>query len=353
MNTIDSESFDKIIEDIKENNLSKSKYPKLILGTGLSITYDLPGMWKLSKRLEEEFEALDDEDIKKLWSSKKTRIFRKGLEEGLADINIHNEKEKEFVQKIKVYTAKYILEEEIGLMDNIMSKRTGFQKLLKYLKNSSSVNNPVLDIMTPNYDRVVEFVSDSLEINVINGFLGHNICHFKDEVLKSPKSIYNKKVFSVRLFKPHGSLNWIRINDKIVCTNDNKRLLKQFDNIEIITPGTSKYEIGLTNDTFRIVRERFNEVLNNSNNYSLFVFGYGFNDEHFNTVLYNKFEDVKALIIAKELKEEVVQKALENDNLTLMYSIEENNYLVHKKTRYAITDNMWNIDVFADTLFAG
>ena len=41
---IHSEIFDEIVEDIKQRNLSRNRMPKLIIGTGLSIVYGIPGM---------------------------------------------------------------------------------------------------------------------------------------------------------------------------------------------------------------------------------------------------------------------------------------------------------------------
>lgn len=41
---IHSEIFDEIVEDIKQRNLSRNRVPKLIIGTGLSIAYGIPGM---------------------------------------------------------------------------------------------------------------------------------------------------------------------------------------------------------------------------------------------------------------------------------------------------------------------
>ena len=39
-----SDYFNEIIEDIKQRNLSRNNMPKLIVGTGLSIIYGIPGM---------------------------------------------------------------------------------------------------------------------------------------------------------------------------------------------------------------------------------------------------------------------------------------------------------------------
>ena len=48
---IHSENFDEIVEDIKQRNLSRNNMPKIIVGTGLSVIYGVPGMKKLAEHL--------------------------------------------------------------------------------------------------------------------------------------------------------------------------------------------------------------------------------------------------------------------------------------------------------------
>lgn len=48
---IHSDSFDNIVEDIKQRNLSRNSMPKLIVGTGLSMIYGVPGMKALAEHL--------------------------------------------------------------------------------------------------------------------------------------------------------------------------------------------------------------------------------------------------------------------------------------------------------------
>lgn len=341
------DKYNSIIQDIKETYLSKTKYPKLIVGTGLSIYYKLPGMARLAEKLEKEFIACRCVKSQTTWEKVRNDIFNKGLEEGLSKINPYGQDEREFIDRIRKITAKFILEEEIKLFDTIFNSESGFKKLIKYLESTSSNNYPVLDIMTPNYDRIIEIVCDSLKITVTSGFCGDNICSFNNVFLKNPNKFYSKDNFLVRLFKPHGSLNWLKLNGEVILTNDNMRLLKNCDDIEIITPGTSKYEKGLIDENYRVVRETFNETLE-IKNYSIVIFGYGFNDEHFNAVLYSKFAYVPILIISKTIKEEIVQKALSNQNLTLFYECAGKNYLVYKKCKYDLEKNMWDIDIFAN-----
>lgn len=80
--------------------------------------------------------------------------------------------------------------------------------------------------------------------------------------------------------------------------------------------------------------------------YSMVIFGYGFNDEHFNTVLYGKFDDVPTLIISKTIKKDIIEKALNNQKITLIYEDSGVNYLVHKKFKYQLKERMWDINNF-------
>lgn len=66
----------------------------------------------------------------------------------------------------------------------------------------------------------------------------------------------------------------------------------------------------MINNTFRCMREEFNELLNLKDNYSLLIYGYGFNDAHFDTALFESFQK-NVLILARDVKTEIINKALE------------------------------------------
>ena len=257
---IRTEHFDEIVEDIKQRNLSRNSMPKFIIGTGLSILYGIPGMDALAKYLQEKISKSKEKDLKEIWERHYTTIISKGLETGLSDLT---QDEAALVDKIRILTAEYILNSEENLHSEIYEKDTGFSRLLAYLRRTVSVNNKIIDIMTPNYDRIIEIVCDKLEIGVITGFQGSLYSGLHKNSLKRPTDFYNcKKQTWIRLFKPHGSINWVYENGKEYLTNNYNVLKEKLDCIEIVTPGSSKYEISLTNNTFRYMREEFNELLN-------------------------------------------------------------------------------------------
>lgn len=342
---IHKDLFDEIVEDIKQRNLSRNNMPKLIIGTGLSVIYGIPGMKELAGYLQKEISKSKEYDLKKMWERHYDTIASKGLEIGLADLT---PEEMVLVNKIKILTAEYVLNSEEKLHAEILKRDTGFSRLLSYLRQTVSVNKRMIDIMTPNYDRIIEIVCDKLGIGVITGFQGNLYSRFYRNLLKQPTEFYNcRKKTWVRLFKPHGSINWICENNKEYLTNNYNVLKEKTNCIEIVTPGSSKYEISLTNNTFRTMREDFNELLDMERQNSLLFYGYGFNDAHFDTVFLDSFQR-NVLIIAKEVKPEILEKALERKNITVFYCEENKDYMIYKSKKYRCELSLWNIDQFAD-----
>ena len=342
---IQSDFFSEIVEDIKQKNLSKNNMPKVIVGTGLSIIYGVPGMGALARYLDTEIKKSTDDNLKRMWNNRHQVIKNKGLEAGLVNLT---QEETILVDAIKIFTARYILESEEELHNAILESNTGFSKLLSYLKGTVSVNNRVIDIMTPNYDRIIEIVCDKLGIGVITGFSGSLYRKFNKNLLKQPTEMYNcKKNTWVRLFKPHGSINWINENGYEYLTNDYGVLQQKIEFIEIVTPGSSKYREGLTNNTFRCMREEFNELLNPEENYSLLFYGYGFNDDHFDTALFDSFQK-NVLILARDVKKEILEKAQERKNITVFFHEDSKEYMIYKSKKYVIELPLWDIDRFAE-----
>lgn len=343
-----SERFDDIVEDIKQKNLSRNNMPKLIIGTGLSILYGIPGMKELARHLDKEIKKVNETDLKKMWADRYNNIKTKGLEAGLVNLS---QKEDKLVDFIKTCTAEYILNLEEKLHDTIIKTDTGFSRMLAYLSGTVPINNKVIDIMTPNYDRVIEIVCDKVGIGVINGFYGSLYGKFDRNLLKHPTQTYNCSTQNwVRLFKPHGSINWVNENRNEYLTNDYFELSQKIKYIEIVTPGSSKYRESMINNTFRCMREEFNDLLNPSGNYSLLFYGYGFNDDHFNTALMDSFEK-NVLIMARDVKKEIIDTASKSKNITVFYQENGEEYMIYKAKKYIIDLSLWDINEFADVFF--
>ena len=98
-------------------------------------------------------------------------------------------------------------------------------------------------------------------------------------------------------------------------------------------------------------REEFNELLNPRDNYSLLIYGYGFNDDHFDTALFDSFQK-NVLIISRDVKPNIICKALEKKNITIFYHENGHEYMIYKSKKYTIDLPVWDINQFAD-LFIG
>ena len=101
--------FEKIYEDIKKRYLSNTNFPKMIIGTGLSISMGIPGMYSLGQKLDDEFSNLESCHLKEIWDSHKDKIKSDGLEAALLDVSTN---EDIFIKRIKEITSEFILDEE-------------------------------------------------------------------------------------------------------------------------------------------------------------------------------------------------------------------------------------------------
>lgn len=346
---IDKEEFEPIFMDIKERYLSSINFPKLIIGTGLSIAMNIPGMSKLAEKLEESFESSDDLNLQNQWNKYKGKIKDEGLEAALLDVSTN---EESFVETIRKITSEFILDEEYTKHSNMLDNTSGFEKLLKYLLETVSINNQVIDIMTPNYDRIIELICDKLKLSATLGFSGNMYQTFNENILKQPHEYFSKNVPLLRLFKPHGSVNWIKKNDKEYQINDYNLLKYYKQYIDIIAPGSMKYKSGMINSVFRCHREIFNELITDSKkNYSIFIYGYGFNDQHFNTVFEDTQKDV--LVLTRTIKKSFLDRAMKNENWNKYEdkeeSTEKGSYMVYKGKKHIINRELWDINVFSET----
>ena len=350
--------FEKVYGDIKERYLSRTYFPKLIVGTGLSISMNIPGMTDLSEELSKRFNEKPYEEFKETWDTYKSVVVDQGLEAALLKIPQSSSK---FVENIRTITGKFILAEDYKSRENIIQNNSGFEKLLNYLSRTVSPNNNIIDIMTPNYDLIIETIADKLNLPTVLGFSGNLFQKFDKEYLRNPHIVYRKRVQLLRLFKPHGSVNWINTNNnQILQVNDYSYMNNHSDDIEIIAPGSFKYEYGMTHEIFRAHREGFNEIISSKEiDYSIFIYGYGFHDSQFDIVFENT--DNNVIVLTMELDQSIINRALTNTNWTLFYKsiigttedFNDESFMVYKGEQYIIDENLWDLDVFSNIFFGG
>ena len=350
MNT--KEQFKKIYSDLKQRFLSREYFPKLIIGTGLSVSMGIPGMVELGEELNIKLSS--HQKFGQIWQKYGNQIKNMGLENALSKITYED---FDIVNEIRTITSKYILTKDIVLHNSILTQDYPFERLLKYLSNTVSCNNKLIDIMTPNYDRIIEILCDKIGLISTSGFIGNIYKVFNYEALNKPYSIYNKEQCLVRIFKPHGSINWIKKNNEVYQIDDSIYLENNYNIINIIPPGNNKYKDGMETYIYSKHREIFNSLINSTkNNFSLIIYGYGFNDEHFNNAIFAVDKDI--LVITKELNQKVFDIAINRKNWVLIYEniigkprdVKAN--IVYDKQVYQIDEELWDLNSFVQKIIS-
>lgn len=303
------------------------KNPLLIVGSGLSVSMGLPGMWELLNHLKDKIPLNCSTKEKEEWHECLILIEEHGFEEGLGKVSVSSG----LLSKIVNETASLVGRRNDEFSESLIDLQISdfpFAKLLLHLTNSLHPLNPILHIVTPNYDHLIEHSCDMININCISGFYGSHHLKFNATKLKDDlyrcETIYEKgrprkdfrKVPTIKLLKPHGSLNWHKIGE---TTYQSYKSFPGSTRV-IITPGDSKYKASLTDTVMNYHREMANDCINNAE--SILVIGYGFNDTHLQTVLYDKIKSgIECLIITKSLSAEAKKLIRDFNHVT---AIEEN-----------------------------
>jgi len=328
--------------------------PMIIVGTGLSLSMGLPGMSQLLEHLEKRIPELSQGNtaIHEEWKSCLDLIHKYGFEEGLNQITICDE----LLELITNETADLVQIKDLQAFQSIPNLQLSdfpFAKLIKHLVDSLHPENQILNVITPNYDHLVEYACDLINVHCCTGFTGTYLLKFDPAQLKNdsynlhpiPDHKGNKrfrKIPRVRLLKPHGSLYWQKVG------NETYEAYHKIDSSKrvIITPGNTKFKSSLTDSIMNFHRELANDCILNAN--SILIIGYGFNDLHLQTVLQDKLRaGVSCLILTKELSSYARQLISSHRQI---FALEECGYL---KTKWYFNelegiwdDPIWSLDQF-------
>jgi hypothetical protein len=272
-----------------------------VVGSGLSSSYGLPGMGALADDLASMMPSrLQSAGIaSESWISVAKNLKGMGLEAALDDLA----GDDPVLPVLVDTTAEIILKREEEAIAKIMSsgEKYPLQELLAYIVRSSKCAN----VITTNYDRLIELACALASIPVDTGFSGQTIGYYDEEAsrrqFKPVRSVTRGKVAMntkshVRLAKPHGSLDWYNHNGNPIRSEIG--LLSQR---LIITPGLSKYKTGYERP-FDSQKNRATAAIDSSS--ALLFVGYGFNDDHLQTHLDPQFaKGTSTTILARTLTE--------------------------------------------------
>ena len=152
-------------------------------------------------------------------------------------------------------------------------------------------------VFTTNYDLAIEWAAESIDLQVINGFLGLHGRRFSPQSFDlgfrntQARGEARFGVYNIYLAKLHGSLTWKEESDQLfeVQASNAWEDIRSFRDGEsdhlgyLVLPSAAKY-IQTVGFVLGEMLRRFSEFLARPQT-SLIIAGYGFGDEHINRLL--------------------------------------------------------------------
>jgi len=310
-----------ISEDIKNiknkiKGFSKIKNLNFLFGAGTS-SYAIPNMKMICDALFESIEngesSFSDYE-KKIFEEVKCNNLEKIL--GLLHAKKYylesiettsDQVELDSVKSIILYIQNFMFERiNINFSDdkskvNLSLYELFYRKISRRNKDLSRIN-----VFTTNNDLFNEKAMSMLGINYNNGFSSgldryFNPARFKFTLSKRVDSTlkkYEEVEEMVYLYKLHGSVNWVEVDDKVGSLfNIQEKNTRDIDSSQqvLIYPTPMKQNQSLGAPYSDLIRE-FQVKLSMANSV-LFIVGYSFSDEHLNNIIYQALSSNSSISI--------------------------------------------------------
>lgn len=325
-----------IVSEIFKNVQKLISNPLLFIGSGSSAAYGLPTMYVLGEHLISMLSSkyYDDNEWKKF---EENLAVGQDLETALSNINL----KQEIINDIRKATWELVSSADLRLF-NELTFGTVSMPLATLIKKLFQVHPKTVNIITTNYDRVIEYACDKVGIPVNTGFSG---CYSKQYV-----GAFNKKNM-VNLIKVHGSLDLFKDSKNATISLPLQHQLPDGLLPEIITPGISKYQAVLTGIERPLLTEG-DIMINNAESY--LCIGYGFNDTQIQAEMINNMKKGKPLVLVTQKVSESTAHLLANSATNYIYINEGDTegtteFCINKKT-ISIEGTYWTIDGFMEII---
>lgn len=285
----------------------------IIVGSGASCAWGLPSMTALAKHLVDTIPdriAAEGLMCQSEWAAVSTKLqVNIDLESALTDLVISDSLADIIADEI----AACILDAEQTAISKILSDDSvsSFGRLFSHILQAS----PVANVITTNYDRLLEVHAARAGVRVDSMFYGHTIGRLdpvqsREELFRSDTVPGRMRVPNlsprphVRLSKPHGSLDWFTHGGQHYRSD-----LPLPGSRRIVAPGGNKYRRGYETP-FDAQRERANDAIDTAA--ALLFIGYGFNDDHLQTHLLERIPQVPTVVLSRSITERAREHLLLN-----------------------------------------
>ncbi len=267
------------------------------LGAGSSCAFGLPSIGQLTDKVKESLSADKktwftqvESSIKDLTGNSKITVEDvlnhlreiRGLTRGRDDYSFSDLTGKQAVDLDKTICAQIFNEIK---SDSENADISGLRRFFAWLE---AANRGFLkEIYTTNYDMLLEMAMEANRTPYFDGFTGSYEPFFSPESIESFPSESDSTNHWIRLWKIHGSLNWMK---KPATAISEERIIRvgRIDNPEnelMIYPSREKYSLS-RKEPFIAYVDRLKNYLNRGE-LVFIISGYSFGDEHINEIIFN------------------------------------------------------------------
>lgn len=281
--------------------------PVIILGSGASMAFGLPGMAELAQFIIDNIDTSSiAEHEAHLWKQ-----FQDSLAEGIdLETALHQVNLSDETTSLIIQAAWDLIEQRNQKVFTLSISDTSMFPLGKILSHMFNSSLPQLDIVTTNYDLLAEYACDQEGLYHYSGF-----SHGYVQRLAEPS--YIRCARKVNIWKVHGSLDWFYTPEGETISIPNSNLRPINYNPQIVTPGVQKYQKTHLEPYRSIISNADSTIVKAS---SFLCVGFGFNDEHIQPKLIQKCRSESVPIT-------VVTYSLTDKTKELLFDGQIQNYL--------------------------
>ena len=300
MESEDIELFEMVQEYLKP-------CPLIICGSGATIPFGMPSMNDLKDELKIKEEG--------------------NLEEILSNIDDQSKK-GEYEKQIFSIVNKADYEFRIKLSgDRLVAQH--LERLFNFFYATyPQVNN----VITTNYDCVLEYILSKRDLPFSDGFTGKAFSCFSKSRFKTTKQHIN-------LYKVHGSLRWYQD----CYSYDNKMM-------DAIFPTSEKYRLASI-EPFRTLIHKSDNAIEGAK--CFLAIGFGFNDEHLTPKIEKAIQNNKGIVVIAKTATESCKNKLENSSKYMLIEAENETNTTkfsfkkgEKRGTKTLSGNYWEIKEF-------
>lgn len=289
------------------NILSYATNIGFFFGAGTSCAFGLPTIGKLTEEVKKTL--LPDQLLQFTSVEEVTKVLTGKMSVTVEDVLNHLREIRELTRGSEDYSFSGINGAQASELDKticasifeIIKKDTegaDVQQLRRFFAWYEAANRGFLkEIYTTNYDMLLEMAMEANRIPFFDGFTGSYEPFFSPESIETFPGIGDSTNRWIRLWKLHGSLNWMKkpstshLEGRIVRVGH----IEKPDNELMIYPSKEKYSLS-RKEPYIAYFDRLKNYLNRGE-LVFIISGYSFGDEHINEVIYSALRNNNRLYV--------------------------------------------------------